>query len=116
MSPFIVFSENFRLSYCDVTSSQEYIFGPLGMKGSFYLTPDLKENYLTLTLRTEDGMKPQYECNIIEQDPTKGRKLSRESILPISDRTFSVPPHGRSRAVYFIERLLKAITAYPADS
>lgn len=52
--------------------SQENIFVPLGMKGSFYLTPDLKERMLTLTRRTPDGtLEHQAECNIIEQDYTK---------------------------------------------
>ncbi|KAF8169817.1 beta-lactamase/transpeptidase-like protein [Pholiota molesta] len=51
---------------------QENIFAPLEMKGSFYLTPDLKERMLTLTRRTPDGkLEHQAECKIIEQDYTK---------------------------------------------
>jgi hypothetical protein len=57
----------------EISESQENIFAPLEMKGSFYLTPDLKERMLTLTQRTPDGkLEHQAECKIIEQDHTKG--------------------------------------------
>jgi len=50
---------------------QDNIFGPLGIKGSFYLTPDLKENFLTLSRRTPDGFIFETEAKIIEKDYTK---------------------------------------------
>ncbi|KJA17770.1 hypothetical protein HYPSUDRAFT_45930 [Hypholoma sublateritium FD-334 SS-4] len=50
---------------------QDNIFGPLGVKGSFYLTPDLKGNFLTLSRRTSDGFKLETDAKIMEQDYTK---------------------------------------------
>jgi hypothetical protein len=45
------------------------------MKGSFYLTPELEENMLTLTYRRNGVLEPwnyQPETTVIERDPTKG--------------------------------------------
>ncbi|KAF9483313.1 beta-lactamase/transpeptidase-like protein [Pholiota conissans] len=54
---------------------QENVFKPLGMKASFYLTQDLKEKLIALTLRTEDGQLHLWDnqpgTEIIEQDPSK---------------------------------------------
>ncbi|KAF9483309.1 beta-lactamase/transpeptidase-like protein [Pholiota conissans] len=51
---------------------QENIFKPLGIKGSFYLTQDLKERMLTLTRRTEEGkFEPRQEHDIMEQNHIK---------------------------------------------
>ncbi|KAF8169815.1 beta-lactamase/transpeptidase-like protein [Pholiota molesta] len=54
---------------------QENVFKRLGMKASFYLTPDLKEKLLGLNLRTEDGQFHTYNnqpgTTIIERDPSK---------------------------------------------
>ncbi|KAF8172713.1 beta-lactamase/transpeptidase-like protein [Pholiota molesta] len=54
---------------------QENVFKPLGMKASFYLTSDLKEKLLGLSLRTEDGQlhvwNNQPGTGLIERDPSK---------------------------------------------
>ena len=55
--------------------SQDVIFKPLGIKGSFYLTPDLEEKLLPLSVRTSEGiLEPwtgQSYVTLIERDPTK---------------------------------------------
>ncbi|KIM38847.1 hypothetical protein M413DRAFT_19920 [Hebeloma cylindrosporum] len=53
---------------------QDHIFKPLGMKGSFYLTPELEENMLSLTYRRNGVLEAwnyQPETTVIERDPTK---------------------------------------------
>lgn len=53
--------------------SQENIFKPLGMKASFYLTPDIKERLVDLTYRRGDKLEPWAgQTTLIEQDPCKG--------------------------------------------
>jgi len=54
---------------------KEHIFDPLGMKASFYLTPDLKERAVNLAYRDENrNLHPwANQVEIIEQDPTKVR-------------------------------------------
>jgi len=47
------------------------------MKGSFYLTPELEENMLTLTYRRNGVLEAwnyQPETTVIERDPTKGNR------------------------------------------
>ena len=55
-------------------NSKEHIFDPLGMKTSFFLTPDLKERAVNLAYRdAKGGLNPwANQLEIIEQDPTKG--------------------------------------------
>ncbi|KAF8964809.1 beta-lactamase/transpeptidase-like protein [Flammula alnicola] len=53
---------------------QENVFQPLGMKASFYLTPDLKEKLLPLAFRKGGKLEPwvdQPGTRIIETDPAK---------------------------------------------
>ncbi|KAF8803353.1 beta-lactamase [Phlegmacium glaucopus] len=54
---------------------QEYIFGPLGMQASFFLTPEFKERAVNLTFRDENGTLHPWanQVKIIEQDHTKVR-------------------------------------------
>ena len=56
------------------TNSKENIFDPLGMKSSFFLTPDLKERAVDLAYRDANGTLHPWDnqIEIIEQDPTKG--------------------------------------------
>lgn len=54
--------------------SQENIFKPLGVKASFYLTPDLKEKHVDLSFRTEGTLEAglhRASKQIMEQDPEK---------------------------------------------
>ena len=55
-------------------NSKEHIFDPLGMKTSFFLTPDLKEKVVDLAYRDANGTLHPWDnqIEIIEQDPTKG--------------------------------------------
>jgi hypothetical protein len=59
---------------CLIINSKEHIFDPLGMKTSFFLTPDLKEKAVDLTYRDANGILHPWnnQIEIIEQDPTKG--------------------------------------------
>ncbi|KAF5310942.1 hypothetical protein D9619_008157 [Psilocybe cf. subviscida] len=54
---------------------QENIFGPLGIMASFYLTPELKEKLVPLSLRDSDGrleaLRDQPGYRIIPQDPSQ---------------------------------------------
>ena len=54
--------------------SKEHIFGPLAMKSSFFLTPDLKERVVNLAYLDENGTLHPWDnqLEIIEQDHTKG--------------------------------------------
>jgi len=54
---------------------KENFFDPLGMKTSFFLTPDLKERAVNLAYRDEKGVLHPWDnqLEIIEQDPTKVR-------------------------------------------
>jgi len=54
---------------------KEHFFDPLGMKTSFFLTPDLKERAVNLTYCDENGILHPWsnQLEIIEQDPTKVR-------------------------------------------
>jgi len=56
---------------------KEHIFDPLGMKTSFFLTPDLKERAVDLAYRDANGTLHPWDnqIEIIEQDPTKVRVL-----------------------------------------
>ena len=56
------------------TNSKEYIFDPLGMQASFFLTPELKERAVNLTYCDKDGTLHPWanQLDIIEQDPSKG--------------------------------------------
>jgi len=57
---------------------QEKIFGPLGMKTSFYLTPAMKQNLVPITFRRhEDGVLEKWDnqLKVIEQDPEKMKVL-----------------------------------------
>ena len=57
-----------------IKNSKEHIFDPLGMKTSFFLTPDLKERAVNLAYRDAEGALHPWakQLAIIEQDPTKG--------------------------------------------
>jgi hypothetical protein len=59
--------------YLLIDHKQQDIFDPLGMKTSFFLTPDLKERAVDLAYRDADGtLRPwDNQIEIIEQDPTK---------------------------------------------
>jgi len=54
---------------------KDHIFDPLGMKSSFFLTPDLKERAVNLAFRDGNGTLHPWanQLDIIEQDPTKVR-------------------------------------------
>ena len=54
--------------------SKENIFGPLGMKTSYYLTPDLHQKLVGLSFRDAEGKYNVWndQLKIIEQDPSKG--------------------------------------------
>ncbi|KDR77244.1 hypothetical protein GALMADRAFT_246540 [Galerina marginata CBS 339.88] len=54
---------------------KEHIFNPLGMKTSFYLTPELRQSLVDLAFREKDGSLSHWanQVNIIEQDPAKVR-------------------------------------------
>ena len=58
----------------DRKHSKEHFFDPLGMKTSFFLTPDLKEKAVNLTYRDADGTLHPWanQLEIMEQDHTKG--------------------------------------------
>ena len=60
--------------YLLIIFSKEYIFDPLGMKTSFFLTPDLKERAVNLAYRDAEGTLHPWanQLEIIEQDHTKG--------------------------------------------
>ena len=48
------------------------------MKGSFYLTPELEDNILTLTYRRNgilEAWNYQSETTVIERDPAKGKRI-----------------------------------------
>jgi CubicO group peptidase (beta-lactamase class C family) len=57
-----------------IINSKEHIFDPLGMKSSFFLTPDLKEKAVDLAYRDANGTLHPWDnqIEIIEQDPSKG--------------------------------------------
>ena len=57
-----------------IINSKEHIFDPLGIKTSFFLTPDLKERAVNLAYRDEKGTLHPWanQLEIIEQDPSKG--------------------------------------------
>jgi CubicO group peptidase (beta-lactamase class C family) len=57
-----------------IINSKEHIFDPLGMKTSFFLTPDLRERAVDLAYRDAKGILHPWanQLEIIEQDPTKG--------------------------------------------
>ena len=57
-----------------IVNSKEHFFDPLGMKTSFFLTPDLKEKAVNLTYRDANGNLHPWanQLEIIEQDHTKG--------------------------------------------
>jgi len=51
---------------------QENIFAPLGMKSTFYLTPEVKERSITLSFRRDGQLEPWADqVELIERDPTK---------------------------------------------
>ncbi|KAF8873806.1 beta-lactamase/transpeptidase-like protein [Gymnopilus junonius] len=53
---------------------QENIFGPLGIQGSFYMTPELTERLITLSFRRADGgLEPWADqtTRLPERDPSK---------------------------------------------
>ncbi|KAH9474867.1 Acyltransferase calJ [Psilocybe cubensis] len=51
---------------------QQNIFKPLGMKASFYLTPDIKSKLVDLSYRRGDTLEPwSGQTKLIEQDPSK---------------------------------------------
>jgi len=54
---------------------KEHIFDPLGMKTSFFLTPDFKERAVDLAYRDANGTLHPWDnqVEIIEQDPSKVR-------------------------------------------
>lgn len=54
---------------------QEHIFGPLDIRASFYLTPDLRQKLVNLAFRNEDGKLVPWadQFEIIEQDENKVR-------------------------------------------
>jgi len=57
-----------------MTFSQERIFKLLGMKTSFYVTPEIKENLIEMTFRrNEDGVLEKWDkqLKVTEQDPAK---------------------------------------------
>jgi hypothetical protein len=60
----IAFSNDWRIP-------REIFFEPLGMKISFYLTPELKDHLITLSLWEADG-KLINQIPLIERDPSKG--------------------------------------------
>lgn len=56
------------------TYSQENIFKPLGLKMSFYLTPELQQHLLPLVHRTGDGKLEAWanQAKVIEREVAKG--------------------------------------------
>jgi methyl acetate hydrolase len=59
----------FKLSFC----RKQNIFHPLGIKASFYLTPDLKEKKVAFVLRNEgDLLAVDPNVRLFETDPEKG--------------------------------------------
>ena len=57
-----------------MTFSQERIFKLLGMKTSFYVTPEIRENLIEMTFRrNEDGVLEKWDkqLKVTEQDPAK---------------------------------------------
>ena len=69
--------------------SQEHIFKPLGIKGSFYLTPELEKNILTLTYGRNGVLEPwnyQPETTVIERDPTKSEEIFQLAATGINSR------------------------------
>ncbi|KAF8168532.1 beta-lactamase/transpeptidase-like protein [Crassisporium funariophilum] len=73
-------------------SGKEHIFNPLGMKSSFYRTPDLKLKAIEPAWRNGDG-KLEAWANpsiLIEQDPTKGMHIPKPHLrLTLYSRPFS---------------------------
>ena len=65
---------HFANLYLLIIFSKEHIFDPLGMKTSFFLTPDLKERAVNLAYRDAEGTLHPWanQLEIIEQDHTKG--------------------------------------------
>ena len=65
------------MSVYSANESQEHIFEPLGMRASFYLTPDLRQKLVNLTFREEDRKLSPWadQVKIIERDEKK-RKSS----------------------------------------
>jgi hypothetical protein len=57
-----------------IIDSKEHIFDPLGIKQSFFLTPDLREKAVNLAYRDAKGTLHPWanQLEILEQDPTKG--------------------------------------------
>lgn len=59
---------------------QENIFNPLGIRASFYLSPDLKEKNLPLTIRDSGGKLQTFQnqpgFRMIPQEPSQGPSLA----------------------------------------
>ena len=67
-----IFAELFSSSHTLI--SKENIFGPLGMKTSYYLTSDLRQKFVGLNFRDAAGKVNLWDdqLKIIEQDSSKG--------------------------------------------
>jgi hypothetical protein len=90
------------------------------MKASFYLTPDLKEKLLKLSLRTEDGQlhvwNNQPGTGLIEQDPSKSMNfLIVETSRFIIRFLHSLASPWRCWAIRFPERLSQAFATHSSD-
>ena len=102
-------------------NSKEHIFDPLGMKASFFLTPELKERAVNLAYRDANGILHPWadQVEIIEQDPSKGnfQKSTLTVVLGESDLFFLVSSSAsrRSRAIHLHEGLPQAPPSLDAD-
>jgi hypothetical protein len=70
--------------------SQENIFKPLGMTNtSFYLTPELKAKLINLTIPSNGKFELFMDhAKVIEQEPSKGKRLAYYSFPILSDLPF----------------------------
>jgi CubicO group peptidase (beta-lactamase class C family) len=101
----------FMVLYLLIINSKEHIFDPLGMKTSFFLTPDLKERAVGLAYRDANGTLDPWDnqIEIIEQDPTKGMLKNKISCFQMLVR----PWEGSSNLLpWSVRVLLGAIGLY----
>ena len=63
----------------DFSNSQMHICTPLGIKATFYLTPDYKARSVAFSFREPSGEFVLWasQVPVIEQDPKKGARVDR---------------------------------------
>ena len=102
-----------------IINSKEHIFDPLGMKTSFFLTPELKERAVDLAYRDANGTLHPWDnqIEIIEQDPTKGmqKKLSFQSGSGLIFTLVSSCSSRSNRVILIYERLSQASPSLDAN-